>query len=148
MYRFSTVKMMGCGMVGGFFASQISCPSERVKCIMQQNTCVKSPSSALRHILHKEGISGLYKGMTFTLFRDMSAYGAFFVTLHSSREMFESIMPNKMTADIIIGGAAGTGFWLAALPGDRLKSTYQADLDGKYNNVVHLTKSILQVGFN
>ena len=75
----------------------------------------------------------------------MSAYGAFFVTLHSSRETFESIMPNKMTADMIIGGAAGTGFWLAALPGDRLKSTYQADLDGKYNNVAHLTKTILKV---
>ena len=45
---------------------------------------------------------------------------------------------------MIIGGLAGTGFWLAGLPGDRLKSTFQTDLEGRYKSVPHLTKSVLQ----
>ena len=73
--KFTIPKMIGCGMFGGVFASQISCPTERLKCIMQENAKVKSPYAALRYILKTEGFRGIHKGMIFTLFRDMNAYG-------------------------------------------------------------------------
>ena len=112
---------------------------------MQSYNKIKSPTAALRHILHHEGVSGLHRGMAFTMVRDMCAYGAFFATLHSCRPLLETWIPlNKTLADMIIGAMAGTAFWLAALPGDRLKSTYQSDLEGRYRSPRQLAKSVWQ----
>ena len=109
---------------------------------MQSNKEIESPVAALRYIFHHEGIAGLHRGMAFTLTRDMCAYGAFFATLHSTRPMLEEILTNKTVIDMIIGALAGSAFWLAALPGDRLKSTIQSDLEGRYTSQRQLAQSV------
>ena len=85
-----------------------------------------------------------FSSFCFAVFFKNHRKSAFFTVLHATRPTMESFMPSKTLADMIIGGLAGTGFWLAGLPGDRLKSTFQTDLEGRYKSVPHLTKSVLQ----
>ena len=58
------------GSCGGLAASNVSCPSERIKCIMQERTDIKKPSNAFKYIFQTEGIRGFYKGFHFTMARD------------------------------------------------------------------------------
>jgi len=64
--------------MGGATSALIACPSELIKCILQNHHTIESPKQAVGYILRDRGLTGFYKGMVFTLVRDIPAYAAFF----------------------------------------------------------------------
>ena len=137
------------GSCGGLAASNVSCPSERIKCIMQERSDIKKPSNAFKYILKTEGLRGFYKGIHFTMARDTLSYGSYFLGLYYFRPIFNSF--NDFGRDLMAGGFAGILFWIAALPADRLKSIYQTDIENKFKSgsqvVQHIIKNDGFLGF-
>ena len=69
-----------CAAFGGLLATAVSCPGERIKCVLQVNSHLRRPRDALFFLTRSYGFMGLYKGWTFTALRDVPGYTAFFLS--------------------------------------------------------------------
>ncbi|XP_065337378.1 mitochondrial ornithine transporter 1 isoform X1 [Cloeon dipterum] len=87
------------------------------------------PFGLTKQILQKEGASGMFRGLTSTIAREMPGYFFFFGGYEFSREMFahegqskDEIGPLKTMASGAIGGIL---FWTSVFPADVVKSRIQ-----------------------
>jgi solute carrier family 25 carnitine/acylcarnitine transporter 20/29 len=77
-----------CAAFGGLLATLVSCPGERIKCVLQVNSHIKRPRDALFFLTRTYGFAGLYKGWTFTALRDVPGYTAFFLSYRYLRYIY------------------------------------------------------------
>lgn len=123
------------GSGAAFFCAFTLCPTELVKCRLQAMREMQGgklnvgPWDVTRNILHKEGIQGLYKGLTSTMLREMPGYFFFFGAYEFTRNFF---IPKNGTKDdvgilptILSGGLGGMALWTAIFPADVVKSRIQ-----------------------
>ncbi|XP_043929675.1 mitochondrial basic amino acids transporter [Protopterus annectens] len=126
------------GCAAGAIESFICCPMELAKIRMQlQGTGeVKSKSKVYKNswdcltkIYRKEGIRGMYRGMTATFIRETPALGVYFLTYdcltrYLGCEPEDSYIIPKL---LFAGGMAGITSWLSTFPVDVIKSRLQLD---------------------
>ena len=86
-----------CAAFGGLLATLVSCPGERIKCVLQVNSHIKRPRDALFFLTKTYGFAGLYKGWTFTALRDVPGYTAFFLSYRYLRYIYIIFANLKIT---------------------------------------------------
>ncbi|ESO93776.1 hypothetical protein LOTGIDRAFT_209317 [Lottia gigantea] len=136
----------GCG--AAFFSSFALCPTELIKCRLQAmrematqgqykgdlSRLKMGPWGLTREILHKEGISGLYKGLTSTFLREMPGYFVFFGGYEISKVLLTPKDGDKenigILRTIICGGVGGASLWIVIFPADVVKSRIQIQSAG------------------
>lgn len=129
------------GFLAAFFSSLVLCPTELVKCQLQamRETQLKSASNELmnkigpfqltRNILKRDGVSGLFRGLTSTIAREMPGYFFFFGGYEATRSLLAA--PGQSKDDIgpfrtmIAGAFGGVVFWVVIFPADVVKSRIQ-----------------------
>jgi solute carrier family 25 carnitine/acylcarnitine transporter 20/29 len=113
----------GCG--SGLANSVISCPSELAKIQLQNQISVKKykgPWSYFVDIYRHKGISGCYRGMTATVWRETPSYGIYFWCFEAMRPWYDRDQVKLMVA----GGLSGVAGWLSTYPFDVAKTRIQA----------------------
>jgi solute carrier family 25 carnitine/acylcarnitine transporter 20/29 len=134
-------------IAGGFSAlptSLVMVPAERIKCLLQiqqaggstkkKNTDqphYKGFGDCASQLYRREGLKGLYKGMTLTLLRDVPGCMVYFGVYTVAK----NALGDSPIAALAAGAMAGISFWPVILPMDCLKSRYQTAPDGTYSNI-------------
>lgn len=92
-------------------------------------------------ILKTEGLPGLFKGLTSTMFREMPGYFFFFGGYELSKSAITGGRPNEagLLETIVAGGIGGVCLWTAIFPFDVVKSRIQVDSLNDPMNKVLLT---------
>ncbi|KAI5925646.1 mitochondrial carrier domain-containing protein [Camillea tinctor] len=145
------------GAVGGLATWVVSTPTELVKCraqVLASSPSSSSSSSSLsswaiaKHVLHTEGVRGLYLGGTVTALRDSIGYGFYFwsyelgsrwVEAYQSRErasLADTSLPPSSSSFfsldaakvLLCGGIAGVVTWASIFPLDVIKTRVQTQI--------------------
>ncbi|XP_043723108.1 mitochondrial arginine transporter BAC2-like [Telopea speciosissima] len=118
-----------------------------------------SPVSLAKYIFRREGMKGLYRGLTITALRDAPAHGFYFWTYEYTREKFHPGCrkngQESLQTMLFAGGLAGVASWVCCYPLDvvktRLQSQMQSPLDNpppKYLGIIDcFRKSVKEEGF-
>ncbi|KAL1498291.1 hypothetical protein ABEB36_009110 [Hypothenemus hampei] len=137
------------GAIAGFMQSFICSPMELVKSTMQVgNNSIKSPLDCLKNIYKKNGIKGVFRGLSLTISREVPSFSAYFVTYEFITRRNDDL-PVSTVAMLMGGGLAGVVSWALPYPIDVLKSRYQVDgiTSTKYSNAYDcLVKSVQSEG--
>jgi len=93
------LKNFTCGSFAGLVQCTVICPMEHLKCRLQiqksqklsavqqsQTKVFKGPFDLTRHILQKYGVGTLYRGWWCTCWREVPAFGMYFVIYDSCKE--------------------------------------------------------------
>lgn len=116
------------------------------------------PVSMAKEIKKKEGIRGLYRGLSITVLRDAPAHGVYFWTYEYAREQLHpgcrKTGQESLGTMLIAGGLAGVASWICCYPLDVVKSRLQAQskpragqLPPKYLGIVDcIRKSVEEEG--
>lgn len=148
----TNLNIMLSGSIAGICFSFLMSPVELFRIKMQVQTSdsskiYKSSVDAAISIFKQEGISGVYKGYTSTLCREvfggMIYFGVYEILLHKSLEKRKNfnrdLVPIK---DIVLfSSLSGTGYWFAVYPFDVVKSKIQAS----ENKTLSFSKTFLSV---
>ncbi|KAL3683603.1 hypothetical protein R1sor_001625 [Riccia sorocarpa] len=112
------------------------------------------PLDIVRGILRKEGIPGLYRGLTITVIRDAPSHAVYFGTYEYARECLhpgcrengDETLMTMLTA----GGLAGAFSWMSCYPLDVVKSRLQGQVPSDnphYRGIVDcMRKSVQEEG--
>ncbi|XP_033211559.1 mitochondrial ornithine transporter 1 [Belonocnema kinseyi] len=130
------------GFFAAFFSSLTLCPTELIKCRLQAMREVEvqraAPGSTInmvgpweltRQILREGGATGLFRGLTSTIAREMPGYFFFFGGYEATRELLAK--PGQSRDEIgwqktmVAGAVGGTILWLVIFPADVVKSRIQ-----------------------
>lgn len=130
------------GFLAAFGSSLALCPTELLKCKLQamrdlqklENNINKplkhiSAFQLTKNIVKCEGITGMFKGLTPTLIREMPGYFFFFGGYEGTREFLRK--PNQKKDEIgllrtmVAGAVGGMVFWVVIFPADVVKSRVQ-----------------------
>ncbi|XP_015123059.1 mitochondrial ornithine transporter 1 [Diachasma alloeum] len=130
------------GFFAAFFSSLTLCPTELIKCRLQAMREVQSlelnagkkikrigPWRLTRDIVRQNGFTGLFRGLSSTIAREMPGYFFFFGGYEATRELLAK--PGQSREDIgwqktmIAGAVGGTVLWLVIFPADVVKSRIQ-----------------------
>lgn len=147
---FSLLNVLAAGGAAGAVGSLVSCPVELVRTKMQMqrraslvSTVAASASAGAQEVAYKgsldcfykvlrnHGVSGLYRGYTSTLLRDVQGYAWFFAGYEATTYMLAG--PEHKKSDLkywqvlLAGVIAGFGLWGSMFPIDTIKSKMQAD---------------------
>eukprot|EP00884_Botryococcus_braunii_P002858 jgi/Botrbrau1/12573/Bobra.0169s0107.1 len=128
------------GLFAGLIQTAIIVPVDLLKIRMQLQRA-SSGSAAyvgalqqLRHVVASQGLSGLYRGTTITLIRDVPSHGVYFAAFEMGKEWLEpgsrSNGSHNPLAVLTAGGLAGAVSWLSVYPFDTIKSRIQAQAPG------------------
>ncbi|KAK0215080.1 carnitine/acyl carnitine carrier [Armillaria fumosa] len=134
------------GAGSGIVSSIVTTPTELIK-IRQQSLLVPSSTyEVILNILRKNGIRGLYRGMTATAFRDLG-YGSYFFAYEATSRFFTPasdlpLSPSEIqlllsqvdgqvrtppwAAMLLAGGVAGIAGWMTTFPLDVVKTRMQS----------------------
>ncbi|ESK90703.1 mitochondrial carnitine acylcarnitine carrier protein cacl [Moniliophthora roreri MCA 2997] len=135
----------GCGII----SSIITTPTELIKIRQQSLTTPTTARQVAWNILRKDGLRGLYRGMTSTALRDLG-YGAYFWAYEATCRYFTSPrfpyvftyssetsvvvheLDHQDTSSswpvlLIAGGIAGIAGWIFTFPMDVVKTRIQAN---------------------
>lgn len=123
------------GFFAAFFSSFTLCPTELIKCklqAMRETAKGNQRISAFKltsQILKNEGVPGLFKGLTSTMFREMPGYFFFFGGYELSKTFITQGHPEQagLFETVISGGIGGICLWTAIFPFDVAKSRIQVD---------------------
>ncbi|KAI1280601.1 Mitochondrial ornithine transporter 1 [Halotydeus destructor] len=129
----STLDKAWAGGLAAFFSSFSLCPTELVKCKLQalretSKEPVKVTAFQLTSdILKREGIPGMFRGLTSTMAREMPGYFCFFGGYEVSKDFLTHGKPDDATLmqTIIAGGIGGVCLWTSIYPFDVVKSRIQ-----------------------
>lgn len=136
------------GFFAAFFSSFALCPTELIKCKLQAlretNSKPISATALTKSIIKREGVFGLYNGLTSTIAREMPGYFAFFGGIESTKKLLVKYTPLKdehnPLVPLISGGVGGMCLWLAIFPFDLIKSRIQID-----NSKLSLTQMLAKI---
>ncbi|KAJ8142847.1 hypothetical protein OY671_004025 [Metschnikowia pulcherrima] len=126
------------GAFSGFAASFVLTPVELIKCNLQvanlsQRTRHESYTSISTQIIKKNGIPGLWSGLSSTLMREMAGTAVWFASYEKSLIAFNKWWPEQKNINSLMSGAtAGFLFNLSVYPVDTIKSNIQtAHISGR-----------------
>jgi solute carrier family 25 carnitine/acylcarnitine transporter 20/29 len=138
-------KSMMCGSFAGLIQCLVICPMEHVKCRLQMQhhlqAAYKGPLDATRKIVQEHGVHGLYRGWWASFWREVPAFGFYFViydyvkdasnTYFAKQAGLDLCAPPSMAhrhtwlASTLAGGLAGSITWGAIYPIDVIKTHIQ-----------------------
>lgn len=140
------------GAVAGIVNTPVTAPVEQLRILSQSSTKSTSLVETIKHIYLTRGVSGLYRGTTITLVREIQAYGVWFLTYEYLIDTIKSTRGyahrNEIsTPELLASGAlAGNALWLSSYPLDVIKSNIQSDKFGaesRFNGkIITATKAI------
>lgn len=151
----STLQFFNCGAVAGFANGFLASPIEHIRIRLQTQTgSVKEfngPIDCFKK-LSKNGLfssSGVFKGLTPTLFRESVGLGIYFATYEAliARE-FDKFKVKRTDIPAwklcLFGGLSGYTLWIGIYPVDVIKSKLQTDslASPKYKGVSSVVKDI------
>ena len=87
-----------------------------------------------KYIFKKEGIKGLYRGLTATALRDVPSYGVYFLAYEKLKNL--SSNPQSISAQFIAGGLAGVIAWASCYPFDIVKSIIQSNSNPECKKII------------
>ncbi|XP_044126757.1 solute carrier family 25 member 45 [Bufo gargarizans] len=153
------------GCFSGIVQVYITAPVDLIKVRLQNQTELfknkaksdnlqaryRGPVHCVLSIYKAEGITGLYRGSTALILRDVPTFGLYFLTYEVLCKWMtgDGEIPDPWTM-LFAGGCAGTLSWAAANPMDVIKSRLQMDgMQGvRYRGILDcVSKSIEQEGF-
>ncbi|KAF9622153.1 hypothetical protein IFM89_030011 [Coptis chinensis] len=158
-------KCVALGGVGtGALQSLMLSPVELVKIRLQLQVCQqdnhqKGPLSVAKDIFIRQGIRGMYRGLTITVLRDAPAHGVYFWTYEYTREKLHpgcrKSGQESLKTMLFAGGLAGVASWMCCYPLDVVKTRLQAQsqtsidhLKPKYSGILDcFRKSVLEEGY-
>ncbi|KAF8388989.1 hypothetical protein HHK36_025673 [Tetracentron sinense] len=156
-------KGVAIGGVGtGALQSLLLCPVELVKIRLQLQTIEhlrEGPMSVAKNIWRREGLRGIYRGLTITMLRDAPAHGFYFWTYEYMREQLHPGCrkngQESLNTMLISGGLAGVASWVCCYPLDVVKTRLQAQSQSrsdnpppKYNGIIDcFRKSVREEGY-
>ncbi|XP_059476764.1 solute carrier family 25 member 45 [Neocloeon triangulifer] len=151
----TTVFLAGC--IGGVAQLGVACPVDLAKIKLQiqtgssaswgsnQPSHFKGPVDCLLKVFQAEGVSGLYRGLTPMILRDIPASGVYMLVYQATRRALKPLETSKTTLlnTLFAGGLAGSVSWGVILPLDVIKSRLQADngAQPKYRGMLHCAVS-------
>ncbi|ORY02097.1 solute carrier family 25 member 38 [Basidiobolus meristosporus CBS 931.73] len=133
------------GATSGFFACALLQPLDLLKTRMQQQQQIYTDSSisnnrtilgTVKQILIKDGIAGLWRGTTPTIFRNVPGNGLYFMMLNHWREFYSNAIPklsgrpesSKSTVNLLSGASARSFTGFLAMPITIIKVRYESDM--------------------
>lgn len=161
---YKVVALAGVGT--GAIQSLILSPVELVKIRLQlqgsnytrskQADHHKGPTDVARSILRREGLRGIYRGLSITVLRDAPSHGFYFWTYEYMREkLHPGCRKNgqeSLQTMLVAGGLAGVASWVCCYPLDVVKTRLQAQSPSsvlKYNGIVDcFYKSVKADGYS
>ena len=121
-------KSFACGSFAGFAQSFVICPMEHIKCRLQvqhgagaADSLYRGPFDALYKIVSNHGISGLFRGMCVTWWREIPAFGLYFSTYDYIKDTGNRLFADEngevkdwhaWGASALAGGTSGCFTWL------------------------------------
>ncbi|PUZ58752.1 hypothetical protein GQ55_5G533500 [Panicum hallii var. hallii] len=144
---YSSVALAGVGT--GALQTLILSPVELVKIRLQLEAAGHKhrrpgdhhgPVDMARDIFRREGLRGIYRGLTVTALRDAPAHGVYFWTYEYARERLHPGCRRgggeSLATMLVSGGIAGVASWVCCYPLDVVKSRLQASPAARYRGVV------------
>jgi solute carrier family 25 carnitine/acylcarnitine transporter 20/29 len=134
-----------CGAVAGAVNTLVVTPVELVRNRLQVQYGAdgtgkqqyKGTFHCIKQIVKEKGISGMWRGLDATIWRDFWGVGLWFTCFNISLQQLTKDGEKPGTAQLLLAGASGgIGFWIAALPLDTVKSVMQVDQSGKYRHAL------------
>jgi solute carrier family 25 (mitochondrial carnitine/acylcarnitine transporter), member 20/29 len=145
---YASVALAGVGT--GALQTLVLSPVELVKVRLQVDAAPgHGPMDTARGILKREGLRGMYRGLTVTALRDAPAHGVYFCTYEYARERLRPAEDDESLATMLVaGGLAGVASWVGSYPLDVVKSRLQAQTSSlRYRGVVDcFRKSVREEG--
>jgi solute carrier family 25 carnitine/acylcarnitine transporter 20/29 len=120
------------GLIGGFSATLVVVPVDRLKIIMQNK------NSITRSIFAPKS---LYKGFSITLFRETPGFGIYFTTYNKLTNNFNQ--DKNLLKTFSFGALSGLSSWIFIYPSDLIKTRYQANCESTKN--AEITKVIKNI---
>lgn len=115
------------GSVSGFVSGVIYCPQELVKVRLQMqvnDATYSGPIDCIRSIIKKNGVRGMFSGLSATMFRDVFGTAAWYGSYEIFRREFGG--PDApVYINMLSGSLAGATYWVVAFPADLVKSRVQ-----------------------
>eukprot|EP01027_Heterolobosea_sp_BB2_P008744 GEZU01012980.1.p1 GENE.GEZU01012980.1~~GEZU01012980.1.p1 ORF type:complete len:301 (+),score=46.39 GEZU01012980.1:795-1697(+) len=141
----TTTETIIAGSFAGLANCIVICPVELIKSKLQVQTlpsgaaspavAFKGPLDVIKKVYAQQGVRGLFKGMSATIYREVPAYGAYFGCYSLAKQL---ITPEgSRTSDLgplslfIAGGIGGVGCWVFSYPQDLVKSRLQVQQIGE-----------------
>jgi solute carrier family 25 carnitine/acylcarnitine transporter 20/29 len=141
----SLTRIFVAGCITGVATTIITTPVELVKARLQiqynqtqpGQTTFSGPGGMAKHIIKQEGIAGLFRGTSATLWRDVPGTGIWFAAYEAIRRGFAAqagCKPSEIGSfkTLIAGGSTGLIMWLCVFPIDVVKSRVQTAASGTY----------------
>jgi solute carrier family 25 (mitochondrial carnitine/acylcarnitine transporter), member 20/29 len=145
----SLVSVVAAGQIAGVVQLVVMCPSEHCKIMLQHQLETAGGGGTMdaagrrlytgsidcaRDIVRRDGIRGLYKGMTSCMIRDVGicSYGMYYGVYEFVRQRFLTPDPTDPAravhplATLVAGAACGLASWSWCYPVDVIKSRVQA----------------------
>lgn len=123
------------GAAAGVACSVIVAPVDRIKINLQDEKRVKSSSfSVIKFLYQRGGVSGLYKGFSHTLWREVPGYCLYLsMYQHIKDKWFDgNLTPVK---SFLTGASTGAFVWAIIYPADAIKTRMQSlRTEGQYKN--------------
>jgi hypothetical protein len=115
-----------CGSAAGGIVAFALTPIELLKCRMQVHDAARRAGmlQTLYGIVHRDGAAGLFRGLSWTLAREVVGNASMFGTYEGTRAVTRDI-DRPILSTLVAGGIGGVGFWALALPFDGLKTRAQ-----------------------
>ncbi|KAL3721010.1 hypothetical protein ACJRO7_005775 [Eucalyptus globulus] len=154
------------GIGTGALQSLMLTPIELVKIRLQlqDRACANShelynqhngPMSVAKSIFQREGLRGMYRGLTITVLRDAPSHGVYFWTYEYMREKLHPGCrkdgQESFRTMITAGGLAGVASWICCYPLDVVKTRLQAQSHlspVQYSGIVDcLRRSVKEEGY-
>jgi len=127
-------KSFVCGSFAGLVQAVVICPMEHIKCRLQvtNGPSYSGPTHVVSEILANHGIRGLFRGWCSTLWREVPAFGMYFVTydyvkdsINSKLRSYDPTHSHSWMASAISGGISGSLTWAMIYPFDIIKTKIQ-----------------------
>ncbi|KAF8103355.1 hypothetical protein N665_0188s0293 [Sinapis alba] len=150
-YRGVALGGVGTGAVQSLLLSPVELIKIRLQ--LQQQQSNSGPISLAKTILRREGLKGIYKGLTITVLRDAPAHGLYFWTYEYVRERLHpgcrKSGEETLRTMLVAGGLAGVSSWVVCYPLDVVKTRLQqGGGHGAYEGIADcFRKSIAQEGY-
>lgn len=127
-------KSFVCGGFAGLVQAVVICPMEHIKCRLQitNGPSYNGPAHVVSDILSEHGIRGLFRGWWSTFWREVPAFGMYFVTYDCVKEginrklrSYDPSHSHSWAASAISGGITGSFTWFIVYPLDIIKTRIQ-----------------------
>jgi solute carrier family 25 carnitine/acylcarnitine transporter 20/29 len=150
----SLAQYFNCGAAAGFANGFLASPIEHIRIRLQTQTgdqkLFSGPIDCAKKVYQSSGISGIYKGLLPTLFRESVGLGIYFATYEAlvGREIkATNIARNDIPAWrlCMYGGLSGYALWIGIYPVDVIKSKLQTDniKTPQYRGSIDVFKDVL-----